>query len=168
MIRLKDDPQRELNLPGGGLGVQNPTEASVGVAARESSPRAQGWTKVGTVQNIKKLGPEVEVGRLAQGKPLVDRKIEGGQPGTFRGVASQVSIITLLLIFKTVGGLSPPGVGIPGIGAVIGTWLQVGPTAAEVLAGYISIPVNTEGNTAGQLNDAIDLPAFQQLARYSA
>ena len=39
MIRLKDDFQRELNLPGGGASTQNLTEAPHGPAAPKGSPR---------------------------------------------------------------------------------------------------------------------------------
>ena len=165
MIRLKNDLQRELNLPGASAGSQNLTEASHGPAARKSSPRPSGCKKVGPVQNIEEFGTELEVGRLAQGKPLVDGEIKGGQSGTFRGVASQVAKITWLLLLEVVGDRSKPGVGIPDIGAVITAWNQVGPAAAEVVAGPVSIPANINRLTAGHLNDAIDLPSFHHPGR---
>ncbi len=141
---LEQNLQRKLDLSAGGGRPSDLTEVTIYSSAAGKS-RISGAPKVGPVENVEELGPELNLGRLRHKKALENREIQGGCPRTDTSVAPQGSKSTRagdaigkrnhVGILKVVLGVSKPGVGIPGVGAVISAGKQVGPSTAANVAG---------------------------------
>ncbi len=154
VLFLEQNLQRELDLPGGGVRVRDVTEASAaGGASAAADGRAPGRPEVGPVKNVEELGPELKLGRLSQGKALVNREIKGGPPRTVNNIAPKVSkstpaglgtVIGILCIAgraigkvnnqwhcKNIGGPPPRG-GVLGCGVDLFAFFKLGPHTADV------------------------------------
>ena len=120
--------------------------------------------KVGPVKDIEELGPELKTGCLTHGNVLENGEIHGGESGTDGCIAPQGPYITRLTRLKVIGGVSKPTVDIPGIGAVVRAWNQVGPLLAETTHS-ISALIDLDGRAIGQSDESVDLPAFNHFTR---
>ena len=87
---LEGDPQGKLNLSRGGWVSAILPKGCIRRSQHKSTPSSNRSLKVGPVQNIKKLGPELNVSRLTYGKDLLQGDVKVGQSGSFRRIASQV------------------------------------------------------------------------------
>lgn len=163
---LKINSQRQLNLPCSGSGFKNSTKARIGVGATPTSKtlaRPFRRVKVGPVEDIEELGPELNTGCLTDRNALENGDIHGGDSGTDGCIAPQGPEITSLTRLEVVRGVSEPAVGTACIGSVGLAWNQVGPLVAKITHS-ISALIDLDGRAIGQSQESVELPAFNHLA----
>ncbi len=112
---LKINSQRQLNLPGSGGGFPDIAKGCIGEGATPTSKARASpfrWVKIGPVEDIEELGPELNTGCLTHENALENGEIHRGESGTNGGVAPSGPKITPLTRRKVFLGVSKPTVGI--------------------------------------------------------
>ncbi len=183
---LEADPQRQLDLSGCGRRLEEPPEASIDRAASSMGiPTTEIDLKVGAIENVEKLGSELNLCCLTGIEVLEHREIHRGQSRSYPGISTNVGEITQggtdqvsigigiaglnkgeLLIGNVCHIRDPPAVGILGFGE----WnpgSDAGEDIAALATGAKGVAVDGRRRAGRQGNDPIDLPALDQLAHES-